>query len=70
MGRFPKLTPVRSQAVGLRLATLEASDITLSLEWTPASTGEWPVKHKVVGNLGVRVTRSVGLSAVRDQMAE
>jgi len=39
-GLVPKLTPVRSQVMGPQLATLEAGDITLSLEWTPASTVE------------------------------
>src|SRR5712671_4825727 len=38
MGRFPELTPVRSQATESWLSTLEAGDITLLLEWTPTST--------------------------------
>src|SRR5712671_5967108 len=40
MGRFPELTPVRSQAIESWLSTLEAGDITLLLEWTPTSTRE------------------------------
>src|SRR5712671_7359180 len=63
-GLVPKLTPVRSQVVELRLATLEAGDITLSLEWTPASTVELPFKRRVVGTFGTGETwfprRSVG----------
>src|SRR5712671_7531369 len=33
MGRFPELTPVRSQTIEPWFATLEAGDITLLLEW-------------------------------------
>src|SRR5712671_5128119 len=40
MGRFPELTPVRSQTIEPWFATLEAGDITLLLEWTPTSTRE------------------------------
>ena len=38
VGQFPGLTPVCSQTTWLWLSTLEAGDITLSLEWTPMST--------------------------------
>jgi len=69
MGRFPELTPVRSQAIELWLTTLEAGDITLPLEWTPASTVGWPLRRRVVGRFGVRGPRSGDLLAVRDQMA-
>jgi len=40
MGRFPELTPVRSQTIESWSATLEAGDITLLLEWTPTSARE------------------------------
>src|SRR5882757_7261822 len=40
MGRFPELTPVRSQTIEPWFTTLEAGDITLLLEWTPTSTRE------------------------------
>src|SRR5712671_1227858 len=49
MGRFPELTPVHSQTIEPWFATLEAGDITLSLEWTPTSTVGWSSKRKVVG---------------------
>jgi len=55
-GPVPKHTPVRSQVVELRLATLEAGDITLSLEWTPTSTVELPFKRRVVGTFGTGET--------------
>src|SRR5712672_3670548 len=48
MGQFPELTPVRSQAIELQLTTLEAGDITLSLEWTPTSTRGWGPAGRVV----------------------
>src|SRR5882757_3672618 len=38
VGRFPELTPVRSQTKRPWFATLEAGDITLLLEWTSTST--------------------------------
>src|SRR5712672_548998 len=38
VGQFPGLTQVHSQTTGSWLSTLEAGDITLSLEWTPMST--------------------------------
>src|SRR5712671_6417732 len=40
MGRFPELTPVRSQTIEPWFTTLEAGDITLLLEWMPTSTRE------------------------------
>src|SRR5712671_1987484 len=38
MGRFPELTPVRSQTTRPWLSTLDAGDITLLLEWASTST--------------------------------
>src|SRR5712671_861994 len=40
MGQFPELTPVCSQTIEPWFATLEASNITLLLEWTPTFTRE------------------------------
>src|SRR5712671_7509645 len=40
MSRFSELTPVRRQGEGGRLPTLDASDITLLLEWTSTFTRE------------------------------
>jgi len=48
MGWFPELTPVCSQAIESWLSTLEAGDITLSLEWTPTSTRGWDPAGRVV----------------------
>src|SRR5712672_21613 len=62
MGQFPELTPVRSQAIKLWLTTLEAGDITLSLEWTSASTAGWSFKHRVVETFGTGETGSPWLS--------
>src|SRR5712675_2904736 len=41
LGWFPELTPVRSQTTKSWLSTLDAGDITLSLEWMPTSTVGW-----------------------------
>ena len=61
VGQFPELTPVRSQTTKSWLSTLDAGDITLSLEWTPMSTRrrdpvgrvvvwwEWTLEEREVG---------------------
>src|SRR5712671_7375683 len=54
-GRFPELTPVRSQTTEPWFATLEAGDITLPLEWMSTFTresrgGEGSRSHLESGN--------------------
>ena len=53
MGWFPELTPVCSQTTKSWLSTLDAGDITLSLEWTPTSTRREDPVGRVVARWGL-----------------